>query len=172
VASTRGNKPKARTTRINEMADFAGVSDQTIRNWMKMPGFPKDATDSSVCLWDIPLWHARLIGGGGNGDDPEIGVGDGDSEGLERYRMARAQQEEIKLAKMRGDFISREDVHTALMETGSIMKEAGERIVRTGGNDLAGILLNAWSQVMSRLESIFGNDRAGGTIDGNGNAPE
>lgn len=153
------------------MADFAGVSDQTIRNWMKMPGFPKDTTDGSVCLWDIPLWYARLSGGSGNGDDPEIAIGDGDSEGLERYRMARAQQEEIKLAKMRGDFLSREDVHAALMETAPILKDAGERIIRSGGNDLAEIFLTAWDEVLKRLKAIFGNDRTGGTVDGDDSTP-
>ncbi len=161
-------REKARTTRVSEMAEFSGVSEQAFRKWMTQPGFPK-APDGSVCLWDLAVWRHRLDSGSEFGEEIE---GGSDSPGLERYRLARAEQEEIKLAKMRGDFISRDDVHTALMETGSIMKEAGERIIRTGGNDLAGIFLNAWAQVMNRLESIFGNDRTGGTIDGDGKPAE
>lgn len=161
-------RERARTTRVSEMADFAGVSEQAFRKWMTQPGFPM-APDKSVCLWDLAIWRHRMDSGSEFGE--EIAIGDGDSEGLERYRMARAQQEEIKLAKMRGDFIPREDVHTALIETSPILLSAGEQIKRAGGNDLGEILIAAWGEVLKRLESIFGNDRTGREINGDGGAP-
>jgi hypothetical protein len=149
------------------MADFAGVSEQAFRKWMKLPGFPI-ASDSSVCLWDLAVWRHQMNAGSEFGDEIE---GGSDSPGLERYRLARAEQEEIKLLKMRGEFLSREDVHLALAETSGVMKEAGEKVLRIGGNDLAEIINWAWDEVAKRIGKLFG-DRTGGTTDESGSAAE
>lgn len=151
-------RERARTTRVTEMADFAGVSEQAFRRWMALPGFPK-APDGSVCLWDLAVWRNRLDAG--TPDETELG--DVDSPGLERYRLARAEQEEIKLRRMRGESIAREDLQAALMETASVLKEAGDRMVRVAGNDVAEMLNDAWTEVETRLERLFGDDRTGGT---------
>jgi phage terminase Nu1 subunit (DNA packaging protein) len=157
-------RERARTTRVAEMAEFAGVSEQAFRKWMTQPGFPV-APDGSVCLWDLAVWRDRMDRG--SDIDGELG-GDVDSPGLERYRLARAEQEEIKLQKMRGEYLPREDVHTALMETAAVMKSAGERVVRTFGNEVASIINSAWDEVIQRLESRFGDDSADAGTDGSG----
>lgn len=128
--------PRERTTNVTQLAEFAGVSRQTIYDWMRLPGFPK-APDGSVAKWDMCEWHLTRL------DTPEPGgeeSGGGDSPGLERYRMARAAQEEIKLGEMRKQFIDRAETHARLMEIAGLIRGCGEQLQREYGEDALQIL--------------------------------
>jgi hypothetical protein len=159
-------RERSRTTRVSEMAEFAGVSEQAFRKWMKLPGFPI-APDNSVCLWDLAVWRERLAGS----DEIDGEPSGSDSPALERYREARASQEEIRLLQMQGEFVPLEDVHAALNETAVVMKATAERIMRDAGNEFAQMLNDAWDEVQKRIERLFGDDRTGGAIGGPKDAP-
>jgi hypothetical protein len=162
MASLKGDQPKVRTTKVSEMAAFAGKSDQTIRRWKEMPGFPVDPRDNSVCLWDLAVWRHSIDNIGCDGIPDDI---DGpDSPALERFRLARAQQEEIKLESMRGDFLPREDAKTMLLEIASIYRSAGEILVRNFGNDAGDVINDALDEASRRFEQRWGHDRTGAEV--------
>jgi len=150
------------------MAEFAGVSEQALRAWMRLPGFPR-APDGSVCLWDLAIWKHRYDKGGDVSEEIPDGV---DSPALEEFRRARAEQEKIKLLRMQGEFVSLEDVHAAMAETASVMKSTAERIMRDAGNDVALMLNEAWDEVERRLEHLFKDGRGGGEDDSSNGAAE
>lgn len=130
-------KQRERTTSKTELAHFAGVSTNTIQNWSKLPGYPA-STDGSVSKWELCEWYLlRLASPQGDAEPDEIG---GDSPGLERFRNARAGQEEIKLAQLRGQVMSREIVHGKLSEIAGLIRGCGEQIQREYGDDALQIL--------------------------------
>lgn len=143
------------------MADFAGVSDQTIHNWMRLPGFPR-GDDGSVCLWELAVWRATVEGT--LTADVDGDLSGSDSPALEEFRRARAGQEQLKLLKMQGELIALEDLRDALNETSAVMKSTAEKIVKDAGNELADMLREAWEEVKRRMERLFGDDRTGGEI--------
>lgn len=147
MAKSNG-KPRERTSNITELADFAGVSRNTIYEWMKLSGFPK-AKDGTVCKWEMCEWYLTRLTPVGAGDaDPEAG---GDSPGLERYRLARAGQEEIKLAQLRGQVMDRDWVHGKLMEIASLIRGCGEQLQREYGDDARQILDQSMDDVDGKI---------------------
>lgn len=96
-------------TRANqaELSRILGCSESALSRAKKLPSFP--ATDDDrrfeildVCVW----WYLHKMDGARA--DPMLT--EGDSEGLERYRMARAQLEEIKLAELQGQVVMMADL--------------------------------------------------------------
>lgn len=80
-------------------------------------------------------------------DDLDLDTAGGsDSPALERYRAARAKQEEIKLSQMRGEVL---DVHTFRVRTDGlcvILRSAVERVERRFGSGPAEVLTEAIDQ--------------------------
>lgn len=158
MASPR--RERSRTTRVSEMAEFSGVSEQAFRKWMKLPGFPM-AKDGSVCLWDLVVWKERLDSGG----DSELeAASGGDSPALERMRLARAGLWERELARVDGDLIPFEDANTLILEYGGLIRDATDRIRKLGGDDYADLIEEALREGEARAEQRWGSDRIGPTI--------
>jgi hypothetical protein len=140
--------PRERTNSPTELAGFAGVSRQTVYDWMRLPGFPR-APDGSVAKWDLCEWYlTRLDPAEDESDEP----GRGDSPGLERYRLARAAQEEIKLGEMKKAFIDRQWVHANLMELASLIRACGEQLQREYGEDALAILDQAIKEFKGKID--------------------
>lgn len=59
-------------------------------------------------------------------DDPMLASGD--SPALERYRMARAGQEEIKLQTMQGDFLPLTEIHAAFAVWADSMRRMQQQL--------------------------------------------
>lgn len=146
-------REKSKTNRVAEMAEFSGVSEQALRKWFTLPGFPRQE-DGSVCLWDLAVWRTRLDVGDQQ-TDPEL-VG-GDSPGLERYRLARAQQEEIKLEAMRKDYLRRDDIRMMHGELATLIRKAGDEVQRRFGVVAGEILNDAINEFEKRIEQRWGN---------------
>jgi hypothetical protein len=138
---------------VSEMADFAGVARSTIYDWQKLSGWPS-APDGSVALWDIAVWRDRLIAGDDLAPEGE-GDGAGASPGLERYRLARAAQEEIKLSVMRKAYLDRNWVHSWLGELGSLLRICGEQLQREHGQDALDIMDQTLKEFGERVRKMF-----------------
>ncbi|HVM76535.1 MAG TPA: hypothetical protein VMT75_12880 [Candidatus Saccharimonadales bacterium] len=73
--------------------------------------------------------------------DPMLAGPDDKSGGMERYRLARASQEELNLAVMKKELVNIKDLKRWLDLISSQIRGAGERLVRRFGNE-AGDMLN------------------------------
>ncbi len=142
-------KPRERTSSVTELADFAGVSRNTIYEWAKLDGYPR-APDGSVAKWDLCEWYCNRLVSPETDDEP----GSGDSPALERLRAARASQEEIKLAAMREQFIDREWMHSRLMEIASLLRQCGEQLQREYGPDALQILDDSMTEIEAKIDEI------------------
>lgn len=146
-------KQRTRTSSVTEIADFAGVARSTVYDWQKLPGYP-GAPDGSVALWDLCEWQVLRLASVGDAD-PEVA---GDSPGLERYRLARAGQEEIKLAQLRGHVMDREWMHSRLMEIASLIRACGEQLQRSHGEDALQILDQTLDDIDGKIEEWSSTD--------------
>jgi len=142
-------KQRTRTSAVTEIADFAGVSRQTIYDWQKLPGYPR-APDGSVALWDLCEWRCRAAGADVS---PET-EGGSDSPGLERFRDARAEQEEIKLAEMKRQVVAIDWMHARLNEIASLIRGAGEQLQREYGPDALQILEDAIAEAEGKIKDL------------------
>ncbi len=99
---------KTRATQA-ALSRIIGCAESVISRAKKQPGFPEPDKQNEFEIKTVVVWwYLNKEGGGGRRDtsptdDPMLA--EGDSEGLERYRMARAQLEEIKLAELRGQVV-------------------------------------------------------------------
>lgn len=83
------------------------VSNQTLTMYRKI-GFP-ESTNTAVNACDVIKWFRNKwidLRDNSGGDD----MGAGGSPALERYRIARAEQEEIKLQLQKKDLVSIDDI--------------------------------------------------------------
>jgi hypothetical protein len=85
----------------------------------------------------------------------------GDSVGLERYRLARAAQEEIKLEAMRLNFMSREEIEAGLTVFAQHIRRAGDAIERIHGHDAAKLLLEALDDAERDWNAALTKDETG-----------
>lgn len=137
MAGKPTKRPKLRTARVVEMAEFAGVSEQALRKWMTIPGFPA-SPDGSVCLWELAVWRHNYEHGSMDDDGPDLP--DGGSPSLERWRAARASQEELKLAEMRGQLVSIDRVREASNRNAAMWRGCIEQLDRTGQESAAQVI--------------------------------
>ncbi len=138
-----------------EASAILGVSTSMLQTHSKR-GMPGDRG-----RWPIPqmiawlrenVWAAAAVA-----DDELLADGDG-SPALERYRLARAQQEEIKLQTMRSDYVSIDDIRTLLMETAALYRGATERLIREFGNDAGDIIATAIDEADHRWSQRWSGD--------------
>jgi phage terminase Nu1 subunit (DNA packaging protein) len=64
-------------------------------------------------------------------DDPLLA--EGDSPGLERYRLAKAEHAELDLAERRGDLIERDKCREVLARWAVVIRRMGERLAKRYG---------------------------------------
>jgi hypothetical protein len=90
------------------VALFFRQQPRTIERWRAagMPGQRRQYDLQEILFWAIESGKLK----GCEPDDPMLSDGT-DSEGLERFRLARAQLEEIKLAEMCGRIVMQDDFH-------------------------------------------------------------
>jgi hypothetical protein len=77
-----------------------------------------------------------------------------ESDGLERYRLARAQQEEIKLAEQRGQIVKLTDFEETVQAILGPYRRFAEHLKRVAGNDLWSMLEETNSEVLEGLERL------------------
>ena len=109
-------------------------------------------------LHDFLAANKYKLAAAGN-EDPLL-VGEGDSPGLERFRLARAAQEEIRLATMRRDTVDRETMHKVLLRGMLIVRQSVETLQRQYGDDAARIVNEGLQEAERVLDSISVDDNS------------
>lgn len=150
-----------------EVAEFVGQSVKTVQGWalQGMPGQQGCYDLAKVVQWlrqDGP-WRARAAVA--ETDDPLL-AGDSDSDGLERYRQAKAALAELDLEERKGQLISREKVRPVLARWAAVIRRCGESLGKVFGASATEKLNDALDEC-SRVVDEFGSDEPPG-IDGTG----
>jgi hypothetical protein len=134
-----------------DLADHCEVSRRTIIDWQRLPGFPR----KSARGWYLPAVDRWLEARRGPDDPLMAGP---TTPGLERYRLARAQREELSLARELRDVFSRAEVEAVMGPLMDAHRHASERIQR---DNLAGVeavqaIREAFEDGQQQLNERFG----------------
>jgi hypothetical protein len=122
-----------------------------------MPGAPGAYVLEDCVEWLDRRGDKRKQTSQTQGDDLE---GDADSPALERYRLARAQQEEIKLAKLRSELVESEHVQQWLQSFAGLLRGFGEKVAKVAPElvgDLDGVLEQA-GETLDKVVGAYGCD--------------
>lgn len=142
--------------RQTDIASFCGVSIDTVKSWAKqrMPGQPGMYDLGEIVRWlrASGPWrqHQRP-----EFDDPLL-VADGESPGLERYRLAKAAIAELDLEERKESLLSRDKARAALIRWGSIIRRLGERLGKRFGPDASNAVNDALSECQHIVDHEFG----------------
>jgi len=142
-----------------EVAEFFGVSVDTVKNWAKqrMPGKPRAYRLDKIAIW------LRTEGPGSsrikNEDDPLLA--EGDSPALERYRLAKAKHAELDLESRKGELIDREKARDILGRWAVLIRRLGERLVRRCGNEAGQMLNETLDECQLIVKESLDDDRPG-----------
>lgn len=147
-------KPRWIAKRHADVADFCGVSIDTVKNWAKrgMPGRSGAYDLAIIVQWLRTEGPWRSHAKPEQSTDPLL---DGEiTEGLERYRLARAELSELELAERKGSLIARDKVRTVLSRWASIVKRMAEVTRKRFGADAAAVI----SDALSECEAVIDNE--------------
>lgn len=145
-----------------ELARVLGCASPSLTKAKHDPSFPPFDADNQVeiyagCVW----WHKRQESAtvAPAIADDELLVGTA-SDGLERYRLARAQQEEIKLAEQRGQIVKLDAFEEASQAILGPYRRLAEMAKRAGNQDMWQAIEEANAEVLSGLEKLYAHDDA------------
>jgi phage terminase Nu1 subunit (DNA packaging protein) len=136
------------------------VSIDTVKSWAKqgMPGGPGAYDFAAIIPWlrTKGPWrqHVKV-----ENDDPLLAA-DGDSPGLERYRLAKAALAELELEERKGTLLSREKVRTTLIRWATVLRRMGERIAKRFGNEASEAVNDALGECQAVIDYEFGGDES------------
>lgn len=126
----------------DELAKALGKSVRTVAMYFAegMPGTPGTYVLEDCLAWIDARENKRTS------RDADDLPDDTDSPALERYRLARAQQEEIKLAKLRSELVESEHIQQWLQSFSLLLRGFGEKLAKVAPEivpDLEGVLQQA-----------------------------
>jgi DNA-binding transcriptional MerR regulator len=140
----------------SELARILGVTPPVLTKYQHIPTFPPFDRSGMAEIYAVCVWHNE-----GKNPAPQATPDDdlaGDvSEGLERYRMAKAQQEEIKLAETRHQIVKLNDFEEAMQIALQPWRRLGEAIKRQGLMDVFAMIEEANQEVAESLERLYGH---------------
>jgi hypothetical protein len=90
--------------------------------------------------------------------DPDPLMTGTESPALERYRAARASQEELRLGQMRDELIPRRELEPGLLRFAQVLRSAGDQLRRQCGADAAEILNAAVDDAVDGWQRMFPTD--------------
>jgi predicted transcriptional regulator len=146
--------------RVNksELARVLGVSPACVTRYCNDPEFPKFDKEKHAEVYEVVVWHARnLLQPEPTATGDEMLVGS-ESEGLERYRMAKAQIEEIKLAEQRHQIVRLDDFQEGIQAIVGPYRRLAENLKRLGQTELWQLVEEANAEVLAGLERFDGHD--------------
>lgn len=159
---------------VTNLAVAMEVSRQTAHDWVKKPDFP-EAVEGCYSVRRVAEWRLlrdqeleRKRSGPAptspNSDDPLLNAGD--SVGLERYRMAKAQLAELDLAEREKVMLSADAVHDGLAIIAQSFRKACEALQRKFGAEAFLILDESVKEAETKINDMFRdeNDDAGGEV--------
>lgn len=156
----RGRKPKpARVATLRQLEVEVGVSRTQLQKDSRRDGFPVRGTDGKWPVAEVKAWYRKSRG------EPEpAGYRDGDTlrEWSTRYRAAKAQKEELELAKLRGELMDTATHRRLVSDVGSAWARAlrlrGRRLAASlVGLDFAGIKARLDADAESMLATFAGS---------------
>jgi hypothetical protein len=134
-----------------EMARRLGVNRGTIHDWTSREGFPGGAA-GPWALTDIIRWLINRSPAKVEDEDPAMrGPA---SPALEKYRLAKAGREELKLESERKNLISRQDLREALGKWAALLKQASEILGQRFGVDAQQVLNDKLDGCQEIIETI------------------
>lgn len=148
-----------------EVGEFFRVPAGTVASWTQegMPFQPRSYDLAEIAQWAIN--NGRKIGWNiGRApvqpqkmdEDPLL---NGEtSEGLERYRMARAQREEMKLAEERGEVVTTEGFFDCARVILSPFRRLAETFKRQQNHDAFSLVEEATAEVERGLNQLHAAD--------------
>lgn len=92
--------------KAKDVATLFGVSAQAVGNWARRDGCPRNQDGTFDCR-EVLKWFIDREAGAMTG---------GRSEALERYRQARASQEQLRLQQMRGELVPMAEINPWLCD--------------------------------------------------------
>lgn len=141
-----------------EIAEIFDVSADTVKRWRTegMPGVSQKYILQDVTRWlrtEGP-WKPYAKSQATNpADDPLLA--DGDSPGLERYRLAKAKHAELDLEQRKGELIEREKAKLILSRWASLIRQMGERLAKRYGNDAAKTVNETLDECGAAVEEVM-----------------
>lgn len=132
VRQSKQSPPRYWAKNQAEVAAFFGVQPKTVEQWRKkgMPGNSPAWPLDEIAQWlrQAGPWKPRAATAkSGNGDPLMAGPSEG-SEGLERYRKARAALAELDLAERNGVMINRALMRESMARAAAPLRTAGEKL--------------------------------------------
>ena len=148
-----------------EVAEFLDVPHGTVSSWITdgMPCQPRVYDLKAIAQWAINTnrkigWNiGRAPVKQDKVDDDPLLNGE-ESEGLERYRMARAQQEEIKLAEKRVEIMMLEGFYDCARVILSPFRRLAETFKRQQNHDAFSLVEEATNEVERGLMQLHAAD--------------
>jgi phage terminase Nu1 subunit (DNA packaging protein) len=138
-----------------ETCYFFGVSAETLSNWAKR-GAPKEGYGK----WDIKKLVEWQYGTGAGEKSPEARRLTADAD----YRAAKAEKEELQLAVLRGEYVSKEEVDKQWTAVGNQLKSNLLLWSRTMAPELVHLDMRSAEKVLTDavydlLEQLFSTSR-------------
>lgn len=152
AAHVHGGKLRKRVNQA-ELARILGVGHSAVAKYKHDNSFPafdekNEAEVYAVCVWWYLRKEAQPVPA-----EADMLAGT-ESDGLERYRLARAQQEEIKLAEQRGQIVKLTEFEETVQAILGPYRRFAEHLKRVAGVDLWSMLQEANEEVLQGLERL------------------
>lgn len=150
-------------TSREELAMLFGRSVSLIQKWAAkgMPGEVGRYDLGEVLRWREQQWEQRLAVASG---DPLL-VDPEDTPGLERYRLARAEHEELKVAKLRETMVAVDDVLGGLLRGMDFIRAAGDELQQRFGPDAHRVIDGAIDNAIRMFQDTMGDASDSGSAD-------
>lgn len=144
---------KVAATSLGEVAQIYDVTEDTVKRWRAqgMPGKNREYILQDISRWIRAEGPWKPHRKADQPSDPLL-VGSGDSPGLERYRLAKAEHAEIDLAVRRGTAVEREKIKNVLVMWASAWRRMAAQLVKK----YPGIAVFL-DKAMKEFESIIGS---------------
>lgn len=120
-----------------------------------MPGKPKEYIIGDISRWlrsDGPWASKQPI----KSDDPLLA--EGDSPGLERYRMAKAQHAELDLQARRGELIDVGKCRETISRWAIVIRRMSERLQKRYGAGVSSEIETTLSECDGIVRETLGSD--------------
>lgn len=153
---------------VPEVALFFGKSDTTIFKWLDRGCPGKRASpgqnDGRFDLKEMLAWCLRNVWEERRGkrpnllDDEEMLYGGGDSPNLEEFRKWRAKIAQKQYEEKCEQVIDRQTVHDCLTSIAGILRQFGEQLQRTFGNEASDMLNETLVEAEAQIEAKFKRD--------------
>jgi hypothetical protein len=140
-----------------ELARVLGVTPPVLTKYQHIPDFPAFDREGTAEIYAVCVWHSEGKKPQQQQPSPDDDLAGDVSEGLERYRMAKAQQEEIKLAETRGQIVRLNEFEEAMQQALQPWRRVGEAIKRLGHGDIFQMIDEANQEVAEALERLYGH---------------